>query len=280
MPGVLAALDGGVDAWRAVQVAGCLPHAVDRLVPRLAEHLRRADLTGRRDEMSARAALRAMSALGDPSALPMIVETLLAAVRHEAWGITTSALQALTVLGSPGAVAQPVLAAIRPLTAAGTDHFVREAAVPALWSAGGDPREVTPLLYDLLESPIYYHRTTAAELLAEVGERAALPRLRELATSGGEWIEIAGAEAVWRLGGPPEAPLVLERLLRAWAKNGATANDVTDCLDRMGPAAAPALPQLRAELARPRRGGHMDTIENDESLQRTCRKLVERLATV
>ncbi|MEV1005596.1 hypothetical protein [Nonomuraea sp. NPDC050202] len=80
------------------------------------------------------------------------------------------------------------------------------------------------------------------------------------------------------IGGEAEMRVVLETLLQAWEQNPATANRVVACLDRMGPAAAPALPRLRSELIRPRRGGRFASIGNDEELQRISRAIVERLA--
>jgi hypothetical protein len=69
VPSLLAALDGDVDAWRAVQVAGHLPQAADELVPRLGDHLRRIDLSQQWTEMSANAILAALARLGDPAGL-------------------------------------------------------------------------------------------------------------------------------------------------------------------------------------------------------------------
>ncbi|WP_155368024.1 hypothetical protein [Catellatospora vulcania] len=57
----------------------------------------------------------------------------------------------------------------------------------------------------------------------------------------------------------------------------ATGNDVVACLDRMGRAAAPALPQLRAQLDLPERGGRFTSIDNHEKLQRDCRTIIARL---
>ena len=54
-----------------------------------------------------------------------------------------------------------------------------------------------------------------------------------------------------------------------------TASFVVTVLDRMGPAAAPALPQLRAEIAKTRRGGRFGTIDTDEDLVQTCQRLID-----
>ncbi|MEU2264673.1 HEAT repeat domain-containing protein [Streptomyces sp. NPDC019645] len=275
VPSLLAALDGDVDAWRAVQVAGHLVRAADELVPRLGDHLRRLDLSQQRTEMSANAILAALAALGDPAAVPAVVDTLGAAVRHEQHGVTQSALKALRAFGPAAAEA---LDTIRSLTTA-TDAHVRPAAVAALWAVGRDLAEVMPLLLDLLDDSITFRISDAADVLAEVGPPAlaALPRLRHLLTHGYEWVQVPCAAALWEIGGETEAPAALDALLQAMTKNPATANHVVACLDRMGPLAAPALPLLREQLALPRRGGRFQSIDHDEELQRVGRTLIGRL---
>ncbi len=98
-------------------------------------------------------------------------------------------------------------------------------------------------------------------------------------TAGYDWTRVHAAAALWDIGGETEAPVVLQTLLGAWEQNDATANDVLACLDRMGAAAAPALPRIRAELALPRRSGLFGGTANDEELQGTCRVIVSRLAS-
>ena len=105
-----------------------------------------------------------------------------------------------------------------------------------------------------------------------------LPRLRELLAHSYEWVRVHCAAAIWEISGEADAPAVLETLLQAWAHNPATANHVVACLDRMGPAAEPALPQLRAQLALPQRGGRFASIDNDEELQRLSRAIIGRLS--
>ncbi|MGW3817667.1 hypothetical protein [Streptomyces sp. NPDC005046] len=70
----------------------------------------------------------------------------------------------------------------------------------------------------------------------------------------------------------------MRTLLTAWRENDATANHVLAFLDRMGPAAAPALPLIRAELALARRGGRFKGVEQDEELRRIGRVILTRLA--
>ncbi|WP_327188225.1 HEAT repeat domain-containing protein [Streptomyces sp. NBC_01334] len=275
LPSLLAALDSDVDAWRAIQVTGYLPQAADQLTPRLCDHLRRIDLSQQWNEMSANAILAALTALGDPAAVPVVVDTLGAAVRHEQHGVTRSALKAL---GAFGPAATGAKGTIRALTTA-TDAHVRPAAVAALWALDGDLAEVLLLLLLLLDDRITFRISDAADLLGEIGPSAsiALPRLRNLLTHEYEWVRVHCAAALWEVGGEAEAPAVLDTLLLAMAQNSATANHVVVCLDRMGPLAAPALPLLREQLAQPRRGGRFQSIDHDEELQRVCRTLIARL---
>ncbi|MEE1757821.1 HEAT repeat domain-containing protein [Streptomyces sp. SP18BB07] len=275
LPSLLAALDSDVDAWRAIQVAGHLPQAADQLVPRLCKHLRGIDLSQQWTEMSANAILTALAVLGDPAAVPAVVDTLGAAVRHEQHGVTRSALKTLETFGPAAAVARDT---IRSLTTA-TDAHVQPAAVAALWAVGRDPAEVMPLLLGLLDDSITFRIGDAADLLGEIGPPAsvALPRLRGLLTHEYEWVRVHCAAALWEIGGEAEAPAVLDALLQAMAQNPATANHVVACLDRMGPLAAPALSLLREQLALPRRGGRFQSIDHDEELQRVSRTLIARL---
>ncbi|MEU8976443.1 HEAT repeat domain-containing protein [Streptomyces monashensis] len=274
LPSLLAALDSDIDAWRAIQVAEHLPQAADQLVPRLCDHLRRIDLSQQRTEMSANSILSALAALADPAAVPTVVDTLGAAVRHDQDGVTRSALKALGAFGPAATGARDT---IRSLTTA-TDAHVRPAAVAALWALDGDLAEVMPLLLGLLDDRITFRISDAADLLGEIGPTAsaALPRLRELLRHDYEWVRVHCAAALWEIGGEAEAPAVLDTLLQAMAQNPATANHAVACLDRMGPLAAPALPPLREQLALPQRGGRFASVHHDEELQRVARILIAR----
>ncbi|MCX4554324.1 MULTISPECIES: hypothetical protein [unclassified Streptomyces] len=132
-----------------------------------------------------------------------------------------------------------------------------------------------PRLHDLLGS---YRNRDAADALGRVGPPAAiaLPRLKEMLTAGYEWTRLHAAIAVWDIAGEAEADTVIRTLLEVWEENEATAHHIVTFLDRMGPAAAPALPRLQAELARARRSRD---VAHDEELQRTCRTLQLCLAT-
>jgi hypothetical protein len=276
VPSVLVALDSGVDDWRAVQVAGALPQAARQLVPRLCDHLRRIDLADEGSCLNASGMLSALAALGDQTALPVISEALTAAVAHGQSRVICSALKALAAFGPESA---PALTTIGRLTTASDPH-ARPAAVCALWAVGRDQEKVLPLLGDLLAERAFFKITAAAGIAGEIGPPAAavLPRLRELLAHSYEWVRVHCAAAIWEISGEAEAPAVQETLLQAWAQNPATANDVVACLNRMGPAAQPALPQLRAQLALSQRGGRFASIDNDEELQRLSRAIIGRLS--
>lgn len=172
LPSLLVALDSGVDAWLAIQVAGSLPPAAEQLVPRLCDHLRRVDLADQWQETSANANLHALAKLGDPAALAAITEALVQAARHERWRPVCSALEAL---GALGPAAAPALDAIRSQSAV-EEFWVRPMAVAALWVVSGDREEVMPLLLDMLNG---YAARAAADVLAGMGpfdrRRAAAP---------------------------------------------------------------------------------------------------------
>ncbi|MFF4644034.1 HEAT repeat domain-containing protein, partial [Streptomyces sp. NPDC001389] len=274
LPSLLTALDGGTDAWRAVQVAGGLgPAAAGELVPRLTRLLDAVDFAKERTGMSAGALVSALAALGDPAAVPALARAVAAAVRHEQWRPAASALEALASFGTAAASALDV---VRPLADA-QDVDLRAAATAALWALARDPADAVPRLVALLDG----HRLReAAEVLALVGPPAgaAAPRLREMLTASYDWTRIHAAAALWEIGGEAEAGALVPALLAAWAGNGATSNHVLACLSRMGPAAAPALPRVEEELALPRRTGRFGSIAHDEEVQHLCRTLRERLA--
>ncbi|MFC8368124.1 HEAT repeat domain-containing protein [Streptomyces sp. NPDC057239] len=275
VPSLLVALDSGVDAWRAVEVAGAVPQGADRLVPRLCELLRGIDPRQEWVDMSAGALVTALVRLGDPAAVPTLVDMLARATRHGQG--SAIARPVLKALGTFGTTAASALEAIRPLTGS-SDGQVRTAAVAALWEIGRDPGEVLPLLRELLADDVWYSATGAADVLGRIGRPAApaLPRLRELLDHDYEWVRVHCAAAIWDIHGETESDTVLEVLLGAWRQNQATAGFVVACLDRMGRAARPALSSLRSELERPARDWLLG-IEKDEQLQRAVRALLARL---
>ncbi len=273
VPCLLTALDGGTDAWRAVQVAGRLRPGAGELVPRLSRHLADADMSNPWADMGTGALMSALAELGDAAAVPALTDAVTAAIRHDQLRLGASALKALAAFGTEAASA---LDAVRPLADA-ADVNLRAAATAALWALERDPADVVPRLCDLLDT---HARHDAADVLGLIGPSAAaaLPRLRTMLTAGYEWTRVHAATALWDIVGEVEADVVVRTLLAAWEKNDATSNHVLACLDRMGSAAAPALPRIRAELAQARRSGRFGRVANDEELQRTCRTILARLS--
>jgi hypothetical protein len=272
LPCLLTALDTGSDAWRAVQVAGHLRSAADELVPRLSRFLAEGDFSKKQwPDTNAGALVSALAALGDPAAVPVLTDAVSAAVRHEQWRTAASALEALASFGTRAA---PALEVVRPLADA-QDVDLRVAATAAVWELGRDAADVVPRLEGLLDS--YRHRE-AADVLGRIGPpaEAVLSRLRKMLDAGYEWTRVHAAAALWDIGGEAEARVVVQTLLDAWKENEATSHYVLACLNRMGPATAPAMLRIQAELALPRRG-RFRSVAIDEELQRTCRAILTRL---
>jgi hypothetical protein len=272
LPSLLWALDNRIDAWRAAQVAGTLTTGADQLVPMLSRYLADIDLTDPRQGSVASAIVSSLAELGDPAALPVLTATLRSAAQQDSSSITDSVLAAL---GTFGPAAMSALDTIRTFA---TADQTRSSAVVALWAVGRDSTDVLPLLHGLLHEGNPFEMADAADVLGEIGPpaEAAVPRLRVLLTHNYEWVRIHAAAALWDIVGDET---VLDTLLQAWTQTPATGNFVVTCLDRMGPAAAPALPELLAQLALPQRGGRFASIDNDEELQRVGHAIVARFET-
>ncbi|MFE7587789.1 HEAT repeat domain-containing protein [Kitasatospora sp. NPDC057512] len=270
LPSLLTALDTGIDDWRAVQVAGHLPQAAGELLPRLTRRLADADFSW--PWGSATALMAALNGLGDPAAVPALTTALTTAVEQEQWQTAGAALYAL---GSIGTGAASALETVRPLVDA-QDTDLRFAAVKALWDIECNPADAVPRLTALLDTS---KDQDAADVLGRMGgsAAAALPRLRQLSETGHVGIRVHAAAAIHDIGGPAEA--VLPVLLEAWEENDSTAGPVVDCLQRMGPAAAPALPRIQAELVLARRsGGFFGSVKDDEALLRAARAVIDQTA--
>ncbi|MEW5629954.1 hypothetical protein AB1388_25815 [Streptomyces hydrogenans] len=92
-------------------------------------------------------------------------------------------------------------------------------------------------------------------------------------------LRIRVASALWDIGGADQADTVLPVLPAARENDGDSTRAVITCLDRMGPAALPALPRVQVALARPHRYGQRRTgsVALDLGIQDTCRNITARL---
>ncbi|WP_037884267.1 MULTISPECIES: hypothetical protein [unclassified Streptomyces] len=289
LPGLLTALDTGVDAWRAVNAAGRLPQAAAELTPRLIRLLADIDHSREWHDVSPTSLASALAALDDPAAVPALTDAVDAAVQRGQWRTAAPILKALA---SFGARAVTALQTVRPLTEV-EDQGTRTAATSAVWELERSPEHVVPLLQRLLDDKQNFD---AVDLAGRIGPpaTAVLPRLRQIlndqlaqnalneqngsAVLNDSWTLVHVASALWDIGGDEEAHAVVPALLAAWQDNDSTARHAVACLDRMGPAAHPALPQVHSALAQPRRGGDPWgwNIAVDLEIQRTCRSIITR----
>ncbi|WOX19909.1 HEAT repeat domain-containing protein [Streptomyces solicathayae] len=289
LPSLLTALDTDTDTWLAMNAVGHMPQSAAELTPRLVRRLADVDHSREWPDVSPTALASALAKLGDPAAVPALAETIQAAVRHNQWPTAVPVLNALASFGTRAASA---LDTVRPLTDADNDS-VRTAAAGAVWELEHLPVNVVPLLENLLHDRRNFD---AIDLAGRIGSPAAaiLPRLRQIlkdqleqnarneqndsAVLNDSWTLVHVASALWDIGGTGEAAVVVPALLNAWRDNDSTACDVVACLNRMGPAARPALPHIKAAMAQSQRGGHPwgGDITRDLDFQHACRAILTR----
>lgn len=290
LPSLLTALDTDTDSWRALDAVGHLPQCAVELTPRLIRRLADIDHTREWPDVSPATLASALAQLGDPAAVPALAEAVQASVRHKQW---RSAEAVLTALASFGPRAASALDVVRSLIDA-DDVSLRTAAAGAVWELERRPESVMPLLERLLDD----HRSASAVVLAGrigPGAAAVLPLLRQVlselveqnarneqkgaAVLNDSWTLVHVASALWDIGGTSEPDAVVPALVAAWKGNGSTARHVVACLDRMGTAARPALPQIQAALAQPHRGDQMwsGAVAFDLEVEHTCRVILARL---
>jgi len=288
-PSVETAFRSGVDTMRAVVLLDGLPSAAG-LLPELRAYVRRPGAPA--------AAVTKLAELGGPAELPALTAALTAAADA---GDPDTARAALTALAGFGPAAAPALPTIRTLTARtltarfaerppGTVHTAADLApatpdamepliAKTLWSIGGDPAEVLPRLLTLLDSDITHQIHTATDLLRAIGPSAsaALPRLRARLADPQVWIRVPVAQALWAVGGEPEAPAAIGALIRAAASNRNAADQAVECLASMRGAGSGSLGALRATLDGARAEGEFGWIAVEPELARTARHLLDRL---
>lgn len=218
----------------------------------------------------------ALSTLGHRASIPLVVD-ILRATGHA--GSRSVAVRALTRYGAAAAGAAGDL---RRLLADEEDRAEdRLEAAEALWAVAADPA-AAPWAERNLGHGGWSRAWPALRLTAALGPAGAslAPRLRELLADGHMPAETA--TALWRVTG--DAAEALPALLAAWTDAPSSRPSIAACLLEMGPAAAPALPLVHAELISPRRhhndgstGNMRYDVASDVALLRDCRTLLDRL---
>ncbi|MFE6622660.1 HEAT repeat domain-containing protein [Streptomyces sp. NPDC057740] len=221
----------------------------------------------------------ALGALARPESLPLLVEMIEPGIgRMRMWSLA----RALTRYGPAGAEAGPRLRELVATTSVPLE--IRLDAAAALVAVGGADEPLLPLVGQGLGSDKWLELSPALRAATALGPVAAplAPRLRQLLAAHDRHMDVI--VALWKTAGDAEE--VLPMLLDKWTAFPGTRPTVTACLLEMGPAAAPALPLIRAELASPRRHTNdrrdddrsalsmRHDVAADEGLLRDCRRLL------
>lgn len=221
----------------------------------------------------------ALGALSRAESLPLLVDMVEPGVgRMAMWSLA----RALTRYGAAAAETGPRLREF--VAKASVPMAIRLEAAAALSAVSGGGESLLPLVRQGLESDGWVEVSAALKATTALGPAAAplAPRLRELLATRDAPTDVI--VALWRTA--RDVDEVLPMLLDKWTAFPGTRPTVTACLIEMGPAAAPALPLIRAELASPRRHSN-DRRDNgssrvntrhdvaaDEGLLRNCRRLL------
>ncbi|MFF4394730.1 HEAT repeat domain-containing protein [Streptomyces sp. NPDC001480] len=222
--------------------------------------------------------VRGLGALAHRASVPLLAEILTGTDdRHT----RREVLEALAAYGRHGIEAAP---AIRELWSDDTlPDEDRIHVAEALWAVTGDAGAAEAALTvtgDALACGQWLRRDAGLRLAGALGPSGAslAPRLRELIAAGTE--PARAAVALWRVTGEPDEALPV--LLDQWTAAPRTRPEIAACLAELGPAAAPALPLIRAEPAAPRRHNNTGGPGNmryhvlpDVTLLDTCRRVLD-----
>jgi hypothetical protein len=280
LPCLAAALDQPDIPREVPHLLGYLSPQATSLVPELRHRLGRVQPESATLYEEAEPLLTALGAVGGTEALPEILRLLRGSVRAQQWRVVREVLRALEGFGPAAADAAPDL---RPLLQS-ADAGISLAAAAALWSVDPAPEAVLPVLRSHLRRRDPQERRPVVHILAGLGPAAAKTsgHLRRMMLADDDlWLQVECATALWHITGDAEA--ALPTLLNAWTQNHHTRTAIAACLADIGPAAVPALPALRTELAAARRhnsatgvhGSH--DIDTDETLLMRCRTAVDAI---
>ncbi|MCX4671588.1 HEAT repeat domain-containing protein [Streptomyces sp. NBC_01381] len=265
--------DGGVPENLGGWMEAIGPAEAARLAPLLHDRLAAVPPSARGE--SRQRLIGALGVLSPAASLPLIID----AARGDRGGMTQwAALRALARYGPSATEAAPLL---RELTSDGASGHRAEAA-SALWAVTGEAAAVVPALSAVLAGDRWYEREIALRVARAMGSDAAtlVPCLRGLLTAQEQQGLVAAA--LWRI--RADAQEVLPVLLEAWTATPTTRPSTAACLLEMGPAALPALPLVRRELASTRRHNNYGAEGNmrydvvaDEQLLQDCRRVAAAL---
>ncbi|MFI1761175.1 HEAT repeat domain-containing protein [Streptomyces sp. NPDC020800] len=262
-------IPGQLARWiRAFEPEGAAP-----LGPVL--HNRLAGLDNRTPSSDQGRLIDALGALQDPGSVPLLTRVLAEA---EQVCTTKDALRALSAFG-PGAAAEalPVVRQLWEGDSVADEHRIHVAH--ALWALTGDTEAVLPAVRASLRSRMWSERSAALDLISSLGRSGAAlaPGLREMIGAG--HTPAKAAIGLWQVTG--EAEETVPVIVTEWSATAGQRPGMAACLAAMGPAAAPALPLIRAELASPRRHTNDDSTGNmrydvaaDVALQTDCRRVL------
>ncbi|MFE3460831.1 hypothetical protein ACFXKD_25090 [Nocardiopsis aegyptia] len=267
--------DGWSHGPHLADVLGVLGVFADDLVPLLRRLLRPG-----RDEDERAAVVDALGTWG-PAAAPLAPE-LSAAVRDLRYPIL--ALNALAAIGpAASAHAGPVLAWARGREVPG--GVTRGDTIDAYWRMTGDADRALEL-FDAMPGEPFGPFDTRLRLLGEIGPPAGRHAGAVRAyVRGSDLADPWGLLALWRVAG--ERDEALRRLVDGPYLDGRGGVDslrAVRILARMGPAAAEALPRLRAALARDERvrhtaGSGLRDVLFDHAYTAAVRAAVERIGS-
>ncbi|WP_344530426.1 HEAT repeat domain-containing protein [Streptomyces albiaxialis] len=217
----------------------------------------------------------------DALAVPAPPEGLPVAGAYAAAEDVPTRLAAFRLLARYGPEAAGHAEGVRAWATADMDRYRALQAATALWRITGedDLDRVRRVLDAALREGRPQERVRAVETAGLLGRHAAplLPLLRERLADDDH--RTSAALALWRVQGDAEETARL--LVEQWRRHAFRLPDIAACLAELGPAAAPAVPLARAELARARRHGNNDAAGNtrhhvdlDEALRHDCRRVL------
>ncbi|MFI1363861.1 HEAT repeat domain-containing protein [Streptomyces griseochromogenes] len=218
--------------------------------------------------------LDALGVLRHADSVPLLTHVLTEA---EDFRTTEGALDALSAFGPEAAEALPRVRRLWEDDTLADERRIHVAR--ALCALTGEAEPVLPLVGECLRARTWSPWYAAINLTEALGRSGAAlaPRLRELIAAGRT--PARAAVGLWRVTGETDEALPV--LLAEWPAAPAQRPAIAACLAGMGPAAAPALPLIRTELASSRRHNNDDSRGNmrydvaaDVALQTDCRRVL------